>query len=233
MSEALLCDGEQAESRFTGPGVSAPEAGELAARAVRGLLERHPQVGWAALDDLVLGLPGPDGEGERARAVVAGARLPANVTVIAVRRGSGCGLDAVSVAARAIKAGEAELVVTAVAGEVPDGAVASALLFTSEAGAQRHGLTPLVRVVATTLAGAPGRAPGGCAAAVERVLERAGIWPQDVAVFEVGDGAEGRSDAARAVLGAARRLVRCRGRYAVSAAGIGADQGIAVLLERV
>jgi acetyl-CoA acetyltransferase len=234
MSEAFLCDGERTEARRVGPLLSRFEVEDLAARAIRALVQRHPRVRWAALDDLVLGVPHLDGGGVAAAAVVAQASLPPRVAVVTVRRGAGSGLDAVSVAARAIKAGEADLVVTAAVAEGPaDGAGACALLLSSEEGVARHGLKPLARVVATSLAGVPGSHQGP-AAAVGRVLDRAGIWPQDVTVFEV-DGAPGSppQDGARILLGAVRELIRRRGRYAVSATGIGADQGIAILLERV
>jgi acetyl-CoA acetyltransferase len=243
MSEAFLCDGERVEAPRPGPGLPPMEAAELAARAVRTLVERHPGVEWAALDDLVVVVRGGGAE-DVARSAALRAVLPRRAGAVAVQRGDGSGLDAVSIGARAIKAGEAELVVAAIvsagagaaglerAGQAP--ATACALLLASDRAAPRHGLTPLVRVVATTVAGSePGSPRSATAGAVERLLERAGIWTQDVAVFEIDDVPGARDgDGAHLVLGAARELARRRGRYAVSATAVGPNQAIATLLER-
>lgn len=226
MSEAFLCDGERTEAARS----ANVEAAELAALALRALVERLRTVAWPEVDDVVVGLPEvPEG---RDPAAALRAVLPAGSAAVSVRRGTGSGLDVVAVAARAIKAGEADLVLAAI---VPPGqpGVACALVLASERGALRHGLRPLARIVGTAVAPAGAARPGHTSGAVERLLARVGIWPQDVAVYQVDDGV-GAADAggAHLVLGAARELVRRGGRYAVSATVLGEGQGIATLLER-
>jgi len=229
MSEAFLCDGELGERLASGgPG----DPGDLAARAIGALLERLPRAEWDELDDVVLALPGDGGADARCEGAIRSV-LPPGTVAMAVRRGQGSGLDAVAVAARAIKAGEAELVLAAV---VPTrrGAAACALVLASERAAARNALTPLARVVTTAVAAAtPGSGGTGTALAVERLLERAGIWPQDVAVYAIDEARAARGEVgADLVLHAARTLERGGGRYAVSATSLGEDRGIAMLLER-
>ncbi|MFK3980278.1 3-oxoadipyl-CoA thiolase [Micromonospora sp. NPDC050397] len=86
---------------------------DLAAHVIRELVARHPAVDWAAVDDVVLGCANQAGEDNRNVARMAGllAGLPESVPGTTVNRLCGSGLDAVGTAARAIIAGQADLVV--------------------------------------------------------------------------------------------------------------------------
>jgi 3-oxoadipyl-CoA thiolase len=86
---------------------------DLAAHVIRALAVRLPGVDWAAVDDVVLGCANQAGEDNRNVARMASllAGLPEGVPGSTVNRLCGSGLDAVATAARAIRAGEADLVV--------------------------------------------------------------------------------------------------------------------------
>jgi acetyl-CoA acyltransferase len=86
---------------------------DLAAHVLRALVERLPSVDWDAVDDVVLGCANQAGEDNRnvARMAVLLAELPVQVPGSTVNRLCGSGLDALGIAARAIRAGEADLVV--------------------------------------------------------------------------------------------------------------------------
>ena len=78
---------------------------------MKALLERNPKVDWAAVDDVYFGCANQAGEDNRNVARMASllAGLPDAVPGATVNRLCGSGLDAVNLAARAIRAGEAEL----------------------------------------------------------------------------------------------------------------------------
>ncbi|WBB81882.1 3-oxoadipyl-CoA thiolase [Micromonospora sp. WMMD882] len=86
---------------------------DLAAHVIRELVARHPTVDWARVDDVVLGCANQAGEDNRnvARMAALLGGLPETVPGSTVNRLCGSGLDALATAARAIVAGEAELVV--------------------------------------------------------------------------------------------------------------------------
>lgn len=86
---------------------------DLAAHVIRELVARHPAVDWATVDDVVFGCANQAGEDNRnvARMAVLLAGLPESVPGTTVNRLCGSGLDAVGTAARAILAGQADLVV--------------------------------------------------------------------------------------------------------------------------
>lgn len=86
---------------------------DLAAHVIRELVARHRTVDWAAVDDVVLGCANQAGEDNRnvARMATLLAGLPDAVPGTTVNRLCGSGLDAVGIAARAIIAGQADLVV--------------------------------------------------------------------------------------------------------------------------
>ncbi|MBP1781502.1 acetyl-CoA C-acetyltransferase/acetyl-CoA acyltransferase [Micromonospora sp. HB375] len=86
---------------------------DLAAHVVRELVARHPSVDWARTDDVILGCANQAGEDNRnvARMAALLAGLPEEVPGSTVNRLCGSGLDALASAARAIVAGEADLVV--------------------------------------------------------------------------------------------------------------------------
>ena len=86
---------------------------DLAAHVVRELVARHPSVDWARTDDVILGCANQAGEDNRnvARMAALLGGLPEEVPGSTVNRLCGSGLDALASAARAIVAGEADLVV--------------------------------------------------------------------------------------------------------------------------
>lgn len=86
---------------------------DLAAQVIRDLVVRHPSVDWERVDDVILGCANQAGEDNRnvARMAALLGGLPAGVPGSTVNRLCGSGLDALATAARAVVAGEAELVV--------------------------------------------------------------------------------------------------------------------------
>ncbi|WP_431855941.1 3-oxoadipyl-CoA thiolase [Azospirillum sp.] len=113
MTEAYLCDAIRTPiGRYAGA-LSAVRADELAAVPIKALMERNPGVDWAAVDDVVYGCANQAGEDNRnvARMAALLAGLPVDVPGTTVNRLCGSGMDAVGIAARAIKAGEADLVI--------------------------------------------------------------------------------------------------------------------------
>jgi len=112
-TEAYLVDGVRSPFGRYGGGLAGVRPDDLAARVIGALATRHPGVDWAALDDVVLGCANQAGEDNRnvARMALLLAGLPADVPGITVNRLCASGLDAVVNAARAVRAGEADLVI--------------------------------------------------------------------------------------------------------------------------
>jgi acetyl-CoA acyltransferase len=98
--------------RFGGA-LSSIRADDLAAASIRALLQRHPGLDPAAIDEVILGCANQAGEDNRnvARMALLIAGLPVEVPGTTVNRLCGSGLDAVAIAARQIKAGEADLII--------------------------------------------------------------------------------------------------------------------------
>jgi len=113
MSEAFICDAVRTPfARYAGS-LSAIRTDDLAAIPIRALRERNPGVDWGAVDDVIFGCANQAGEDNRnvARMALLLAGLPKEVTGTTVNRLCGSSMDAVGIAARAIKSGEAELIV--------------------------------------------------------------------------------------------------------------------------
>ncbi len=111
MPDAFICDAIRTPiGRYAGA-LSSVRPDDLAAIPIKALVARNPRVDWAAIDDVVLGCANQAGEDNRnvARMALLLAGLPATVTGATVNRLCGSGLDAVSIAARAVKAGEADI----------------------------------------------------------------------------------------------------------------------------
>lgn len=112
MNQAFICDGVRTPIGRYGGALANVRADDLAALPLRALLERHPHVDWSRIDDVILGCANQAGEDNRnlARMAALLAGLPLNVSGTTINRLCGSGLDALAMAARSIKAGEASLV---------------------------------------------------------------------------------------------------------------------------
>ena len=110
--EAFICDALRTPFGRYGGALSAVRADDLAATPLRAIVQRHPGVDWAALDDVIYGCANQAGEDNRnvARMAALLAGLPVSVPGATVNRLCGSGLDAVGTAARAIRSGEASLI---------------------------------------------------------------------------------------------------------------------------
>ncbi|MBN7756874.1 3-oxoadipyl-CoA thiolase [Nitratireductor aquimarinus] len=113
MAEAFICDYIRTPIGRFGGALSSVRADDLAALPIKALMERNPKVDWAALDDVFYGCANQAGEDNRnvARMAVLLAGLPIEVPGSTVNRLCGSGMDAITIAARAIKAGEAEIMI--------------------------------------------------------------------------------------------------------------------------
>jgi len=113
VSEAFVCDPLRTPIGRYGGSLSSIRTDDLAALALKALMTRHPVLDWQAVDDVILGCVNQAGEDNRnvARMAALLAGLPVSVTGATVNRLCGSGLDAVATAARAVKAGEAALMI--------------------------------------------------------------------------------------------------------------------------
>jgi acetyl-CoA C-acetyltransferase len=113
MAEAFICAALRTPIGRYGGALSSVRTDDLAAIPIRALMERHKSVDWSAVDDVVYGCANQAGEDNRnvARMAALLAGLPERVPGCTVTRLCGSGMDAVGIAARAIKAGEAELMI--------------------------------------------------------------------------------------------------------------------------
>jgi acetyl-CoA acyltransferase len=113
MTEAFICDAVRTPIGRYGGALSGVRTDDLAAVPLAALRQRNPAVDWAAVDDVILGCANQAGEDNRnvARMALLLAGLPDGVPGSTINRLCGSGLDAVAIAARAIVAGEAELVI--------------------------------------------------------------------------------------------------------------------------
>jgi 3-oxoadipyl-CoA thiolase len=113
VAEAYICDAVRTPiGRYAGA-LSAVRADDLAAIPIRALIDRNPDVDWSDLDDVILGCANQAGEDNRNVARMAGllAGLPDSSGGVTLNRLCGSGLDAVAMAARAIRGGEADLII--------------------------------------------------------------------------------------------------------------------------
>ncbi|OYW84003.1 MAG: 3-oxoadipyl-CoA thiolase, partial [Sphingobium sp. 32-64-5] len=113
MSHAFLCDAIRTPIGRFGGALASIRADDLAAMPIRALVERNPGVDWQAVDDTILGCANQAGEDNRNVARMAGllAGLPQEVPGVTLNRLCGSGLDAIGTAARAIRAGDAHLMI--------------------------------------------------------------------------------------------------------------------------
>ncbi|MGK6356397.1 3-oxoadipyl-CoA thiolase [Sphingomonas sp. DT-207] len=113
MTQAFICDAVRTPIGRFGGSLASVRADDLAAVPMRALVERNPGVDWQAVDDAILGCANQAGEDNRnvARMAVLLAGLPEQVPGSTVNRLCGSGLDAIGSAARAIRAGDAQLMI--------------------------------------------------------------------------------------------------------------------------
>ena len=113
MPEAFICDAIRTPFGRYGGALSPVRTDDLAAVPIKALLERNPELDLAAVDDVILGCANQAGEDNRniARMALLLAGLPQEVPGSTVNRLCGSSLDAIAVAARAIKTGENSLII--------------------------------------------------------------------------------------------------------------------------
>jgi 3-oxoadipyl-CoA thiolase len=113
MTEAFICDAVRTPIGRYGGNLSAVRADDLAALPIRALIARNGAVEWAEVDDVILGCANQAGEDNRNLARMAGllAGLPDSAGGATLNRLCGSGMDAVATAARAIRGGEAALMI--------------------------------------------------------------------------------------------------------------------------
>jgi 3-oxoadipyl-CoA thiolase len=113
METAYICDAIRTPIGRYGGTLAGIRTDDLAAIPIRALMERNPTVDWGAVDDVIYGCANQAGEDNRnvARMALLLAGLPKEVPGTTVNRLCGSSMDAVATAARAIKCGEADLVI--------------------------------------------------------------------------------------------------------------------------
>jgi 3-oxoadipyl-CoA thiolase len=113
MNHAYICDAIRTPFGRYGGALSSVRPDDLGAIPLRALMQRNPKVDWAAVADVLYGCANQAGEDNRnvARMSLLLAGLPRDVPGATINRLCGSGMDAVGTAARAIKAGEAQLMI--------------------------------------------------------------------------------------------------------------------------
>ena len=113
MTQAFICDAIRTPFGRYGGVLSSVRADDLAALPIKALIARHPGLDWSAVTDVLYGCANQAGEDNRnvARMAALLAGLPVEVGGATINRLCGSGMDAVGSAARAIRSGEAELMI--------------------------------------------------------------------------------------------------------------------------
>jgi 3-oxoadipyl-CoA thiolase len=113
MPEAFICDAIRTPFGRYGGSLAAVRTDDLAALPLKALVERNPSVDWTAVDDVVYGCANQAGEDNRnvARMALLLAGLPDSVPGATINRLCGSSMDAIGIASRAIKSGEASLLI--------------------------------------------------------------------------------------------------------------------------
>ena len=110
---AYICDALRTPFGRFGGVLSSIRTDDLAALPLRALMARHPNMDWEAFDDVIFGCANQAGEDNRNVARMASllAGLPVSLAAATINRLCGSGMDAVGTAARAIRSGEASLMI--------------------------------------------------------------------------------------------------------------------------
>lgn len=113
MPEAFICDAVRTPIGRYGGLLASVRADDLAAVPLAALMARNPQVDWSKVDDLIYGCANQAGEDNRnvARMAALLSGMPVSVPGTTVNRLCGSGMDAVGMAARAIRAGDCDFVI--------------------------------------------------------------------------------------------------------------------------
>src|SRR5207344_1549838 len=113
MTDVFICDAVRTPFGRYGGALSSIRTDDLATLPIKALMERNPAVDWGAVDDVIYGCVNQAGEDNRNVARMAGllAGLPVEVAGATVNRLCGSGLEAAGHAARAVKLGEADMMI--------------------------------------------------------------------------------------------------------------------------
>ena len=113
MTDAFICDAVRTAFGRYGGALAAVRADDLGAAPIKALIERNAAVDWATVEDVIYGCANQAGEDNRnvARMSALLAGLPVAVPGATVNRLCGSGMDAVGMAARAVKSGETDLMI--------------------------------------------------------------------------------------------------------------------------
>lgn len=113
MTEAFICDAVRTAFGRYGGALATVRADDLGAAPIKALIDRNADVDWATVEDVIYGCANQAGEDNRnvARMAALLAGLPVAVPGATVNRLCGSGMDAVGMAARAVKSGEADLMI--------------------------------------------------------------------------------------------------------------------------
>ena len=113
MKEVFICDAIRTPIGRYGGSLSSVRSDDLAAIPLKALVERNSGIDWNRVDDVILGCANQAGEDNRnvARMALLIAGLPETISGVTVNRLCGSGMDAIGTAMRAIRAGEADLII--------------------------------------------------------------------------------------------------------------------------
>lgn len=113
MKNAYIIDAIRTPFGRYGGGLSSLRADDLGALPIEALMQRNPSINWKQVDDVIYGCANQAGEDNRnvARMSALLAGLPVEVPATTLNRLCGSSMDAIAIAARAIKAGEADLII--------------------------------------------------------------------------------------------------------------------------
>lgn len=113
MAEAFICDAVRTPIGRYGGALSSIRADDLAALPLTALMQRNPSVDWTKVDDLIYGCANQAGEDNRnvGRMAILLSGLPVSVPGNTVNRLCGSGMDAVGMAARAIRSGDCDMMI--------------------------------------------------------------------------------------------------------------------------
>ncbi|MEQ5871622.1 3-oxoadipyl-CoA thiolase [Sagittula sp. NFXS13] len=113
MVDAFICDAVRTPIGRYGGALSQVRADDLSAIPLAALQDRNPNVDWSRVDDVIMGCANQAGEDNRnvARMAVLLSGLPVEVPGTTINRLCGSGMDAIGMAARAIRAGDADMMI--------------------------------------------------------------------------------------------------------------------------